>query len=41
VEGWLADVNGVREYYEEFGGRVPRALQQELDALHARLEAAK
>jgi phosphoenolpyruvate carboxykinase (GTP) len=41
VEGWLAEAHGVREYYEEFGGRVPAALQQELDALHARLEAAK
>ncbi len=41
VDGWLADVHGVREYYEEFGGRVPRALQQELDALRARLEAAR
>jgi phosphoenolpyruvate carboxykinase (GTP) len=41
VEGWLAEAHGVREYYEEFGGRVPRALQQELDALQARLEAAK
>jgi phosphoenolpyruvate carboxykinase (GTP) len=41
VEGWLADVHGVREYYEEFAGRVPRELVAELDALCARLEAAK
>jgi len=41
VEGWLADVHGVREYYAEFGGRVPQALQRELDALHARLESAQ
>jgi phosphoenolpyruvate carboxykinase (GTP) len=41
VDGWLADVHGVREYYEEFRGRVPQALQQELEALRARLEAAK
>jgi len=39
VEGWLADVHGVREYYEVFGGRVPQALQQELDALQARLDS--
>jgi len=39
VEGWLADVHGVREYYEVFGGRVPRALEEELDALQARLES--
>jgi phosphoenolpyruvate carboxykinase (GTP) len=41
VEGWLADVHGVREYYDEFGGRVPRELEAELDALRTRLEAAK
>ncbi len=41
VEGWMADVHGVREYYEEFGGRVPEALQKELDALQARLESAE
>ncbi len=39
VEGWLADVHGVREYYEVFGGRVPRALEEELEALQARLES--
>jgi phosphoenolpyruvate carboxykinase (GTP) len=39
VEGWLADVHGVREYYEVFGGRVPQALQGELDALQDRLES--
>jgi phosphoenolpyruvate carboxykinase (GTP) len=41
VDGWLAEVQGVREYYEEFHGRVPRALQEELAALRARLDAAK
>ncbi len=39
LEGWLSDVHGVREYYEGFGGRVPQALQNELDALQARLES--
>jgi phosphoenolpyruvate carboxykinase (GTP) len=39
VEGWLADVHGVREYSEVFGGRVPQALQGELDALQDRLES--
>jgi phosphoenolpyruvate carboxykinase (GTP) len=39
VEGWLADVQGVREYYEVFGGRVPQALHGELDALRDRLES--
>jgi phosphoenolpyruvate carboxykinase (GTP) len=41
VEGWQAEVRGVREYYDEFGGRVPQALQGELDALAARLAAAR
>ena len=41
VEGWRSEVQGVRDYYEEFGGRVPEALQQELDALHDRLENAR
>jgi phosphoenolpyruvate carboxykinase (GTP) len=41
VEGWQAEVRGVREYYEEFGSRVPQALQGELDALAARLAAAR
>jgi len=34
-------VHGVREYYAEFGGRVPRALQQELESLRTRLESSK
>jgi phosphoenolpyruvate carboxykinase (GTP) len=41
VEGWLAEVRGVREYYEEFGERVPKALVAELDALKERLDAAR
>jgi phosphoenolpyruvate carboxykinase (GTP) len=41
LDGWLAEVTGVREYYEEFRGRVPRELVAQLDALKERLEAAK
>jgi phosphoenolpyruvate carboxykinase (GTP) len=41
IEGWLAEAHGVHEYYEEFRGRVPPALQEELSALRARLEAAR
>jgi len=41
VEGWQAEVRGVREYYEGFGGRLPKALLAELDSLSARLSAAR
>ncbi|MBW2269765.1 MAG: phosphoenolpyruvate carboxykinase (GTP) [Deltaproteobacteria bacterium] len=41
LEGWEADVHGVREYYEEFGGHVPQALVDELDALKERLDAER
>jgi phosphoenolpyruvate carboxykinase (GTP) len=40
VEGWLAEVQGVHEYYDVFEGRVPKQLLKELDALKARLESA-
>jgi phosphoenolpyruvate carboxykinase (GTP) len=41
LDGWAAEVEGVREYYAKFGDRVPSGLREELDALVARLEAAK
>ena len=41
VEGWQTEVRGVREYYEGFGGRLPKALLNELEALGARLSAAR
>jgi phosphoenolpyruvate carboxykinase (GTP) len=41
IDDWLVEVEGVREYYEEFQGRVPRELLAELEALSERLEAAK
>jgi phosphoenolpyruvate carboxykinase (GTP) len=40
VEGWRAEVVGVREYYDEFGSRVPAELRQELESLAKRLAAA-
>ncbi len=41
VEGWLAEAIGVRDYYRNFGDRVPAALHQELDNLIARLESSQ
>ncbi len=40
VEGWLGEAIGVRDYYRNFGDRVPAALRQELDNLVARLESS-
>ena len=40
VEAWLAEVPGIREYYETFEGRVPKELVGEVDALQKRLESA-
>jgi phosphoenolpyruvate carboxykinase (GTP) len=41
VDGWLAEIPLIREYYRQFGVRLPPALSEELDQLQARLEAAK
>jgi phosphoenolpyruvate carboxykinase (GTP) len=41
VEGWLSELPLVREYYEQFGDRMPKALEGELDVMRERLEAAK
>jgi phosphoenolpyruvate carboxykinase (GTP) len=41
LDGWLAEIDGIREYYDTFEGRVPQALWNELEALKTRLEAAK
>jgi len=41
VEGWLAEIGGIRDYYRTFGDRVPRELHTELEGLKQRLEAAK
>jgi phosphoenolpyruvate carboxykinase (GTP) len=40
IEGWLAEIPGIREYYETFEGRVPKELNEELEALQQRLESA-
>ena len=39
--GPLAEIPLIREYYEQYGMRLPAALSEELDALEKRLSAAK
>ena len=39
VPGWLAEIPLIREYYEQFGERLPAALSRELDQLEKRLRA--
>jgi phosphoenolpyruvate carboxykinase (GTP) len=41
LDGWLAELPLIREYYGEFGDRLPKQLAAELDAMRERLEAAK
>jgi phosphoenolpyruvate carboxykinase (GTP) len=41
IDGWLLELPLVREYYAQFGDRMPEALEGELDAMRERLEAAK
>ncbi len=36
-EKWKVEAEGVREYYEKFGNKLPEALKTELEALEARL----
>jgi len=41
VDGWLAEIPRIREYYAQFGEHMPRELLEELDALEERLKAAR
>ena len=41
VKNWLAEVPLIREYYAQYGSKLPAELAQELDALEQRLLAAK
>jgi phosphoenolpyruvate carboxykinase (GTP) len=41
IDGWLAELPAIREYYDSFAGHAPQALYSELDRLQERLEAAK
>ena len=40
VEGWLAEIPLIREYYERFGEKLPAVLTAQLDALEERLRSA-
>ncbi len=41
VDSWLEDVANIREFYAQIGDSVPATMHAELDALEARLLAAK
>jgi phosphoenolpyruvate carboxykinase (GTP) len=36
---WTAETAGIRDFYKQFGDKLPKALADELDALEARLKA--
>ncbi len=38
TEEWLKEIASIREHYERFEDRLPKALSDELDALEARLK---
>ena len=39
TEAWLADIENIKEFYEQVGSHVPAELKEELEALSARLKA--
>jgi phosphoenolpyruvate carboxykinase (GTP) len=41
VDGWLAEIPLIRDYYEQFGVRLPAALSEELSQLEARLKESR
>jgi phosphoenolpyruvate carboxykinase (GTP) len=41
IPNWLAEVPLIREYYAQYGSKLPVELSQQLDALEQRLLAAK
>ena len=41
VDGWLAELPLIAEYYDKFGSHLPSELREELQGLKKRLEAAK
>ena len=41
IDGWLKEVPLIRQYYQQFGDRLPAALVEELDQLEQRLQKAK
>ena len=41
VDGWLAEIPLIEEYYAQFGSHIPAELNQELANLKSKLEQAK
>ncbi len=41
IDAWIQELPGIREHYAKFGDKIPARLIAEVDALQARLEAAK
>jgi phosphoenolpyruvate carboxykinase (GTP) len=41
VDGWLAELPLIEEYYDQFGSNLPQELRDELQGMKERLEAAK
>ena len=41
INGWLAEIPDIEEYYAKFSDRLPQGLRDELNALKARLESAR
>jgi len=41
VDGWLAELPLISEYYDQFGSHLPGELRDELQGMKERLEAAK
>ena len=41
VEGWLAELPLISEYYDQFGSQLPEELRDELRGMKERLEAAR
>ncbi|MBW2400791.1 MAG: phosphoenolpyruvate carboxykinase (GTP) [Deltaproteobacteria bacterium] len=41
LDGWLAELPLISEYYDQFGSSLPAALRDELEGMKQRLEAAK
>ncbi len=41
VDGWLKEVPSIKEHFAKFGSHLPKAMNEELDALEQRLKAAK
>ena len=41
IEGWLEEIPLIRDYYRQFGSRLPQAMEEEVTALETRLRQAQ